>query len=256
MNRFVLFNCVGQTAGSFFIDMLQSAGICCIDEYFNATTFRPGLYAKKLFGDNLRSIKPMNKDSMYIALGQISDAVDDKTKCVGVKICCQQRKIVHDFDKMLNDGSILKIFHYRETLTYYMTKYFHPKWPLSMREMDPEYKMEPFPFRFYERCIANGAGNYISVQSEDIFVLEKNTIEPLCEKIGADAAIIKQNARDSIKDCPTTTIKELLETVPDFLAEEFDSRFSSLPYEIDIDKKYFDCRNININLGFIERDIL
>jgi hypothetical protein len=256
MNRFVLFNCAGQTAGSFFMDMLQSAGVYCIDEYFNVNSFRPGLHARELFGDNLHNIKPGTKESLYTALEQINAAAGACDGYTGVKICGQQRNSVHDFDKVMNDGSILKIFFYRQTLAYYMTKYFHPKWADMMRNLDPEYKMDPNPFRFYERCITKGAENIISVNSEDIFGIEENSVEAVCRVIGANAALVKKNARSSIKDCPETTIRELLETAPDYLSKEFDYRFSSLPYEIDMDKTYLDCREKNINLGFIEKERL
>jgi hypothetical protein len=236
------------------MDMLQSVGIYCIDEYFNAVSFRPGLHAKTLFGDYLRNIKPLGKDSLYTALEQISGVCDDKSKFAGVKICWQQRDGVHDFDKVMNDRAILKIFHYRETLTYYMTKYFHPKWADWMRGVHPEYKMEPSPYVLYEQCIANGAENYITVNSEDIFDTKENSIDVFCKIIGADAQLLRQNALNSIKDCPETTIRELLDTAPGYLAEEFEYRFSDLEYEIDKDKKYLDCRKANVNLGFLGKD--
>lgn len=250
---FIMYNCIGQTGGSFLINLLQKHGIACVDEFFNERKMHMGDYASRVFSapDKLLEFR---STSLYDAFSHMLNCSPISQKYIGHKICAQQVQSTPDFYKLMYDESILKIFLYRKNLTNcYLTKFFNKRWRKHVERKYPNLKLNPHPFYPYSLLKAYGVENYIEVEFEDLFDFKTNTITTLCNIFDLNEINIKEYATDLIKQISPKPFGQILweENCTDEDYFELKKLFSLTNISLDRNLLLRDCRRININMGFL-----
>jgi hypothetical protein len=117
----VIYNNPGATCGSFFIDMLELNGFAFVDELWNPRRVLLGLYYSSAF-KNKNPVCHELPNSIENAFKFIETLEPLNQNIVGLKICGNQYERVSDFEKVINDKNILKIFLYRKNESNYSAK--------------------------------------------------------------------------------------------------------------------------------------
>jgi hypothetical protein len=248
VNKFIVYN-QGQTAGSFIISILQKKGIPCVDELFNKEGIYPGKNFSKVFRSKkyIYSIRP----------GSIKEAFDLLQKCkplnkkyLGMKICGRQRNGISDFEEILKDKDILKIFLYRKNeIKLYLTRFFYNKLKKGGSKGFPSMFYDPDSLKYYQVLKSMCEGKIIKVECEDFFDFRVNSVTKLCQLLDLNDIDVKYLAVNKIVKCLIKPLNKIL-TESELIEME---KFFNMKYPLNelANKKFRDCRDISLNLGFL-----
>jgi hypothetical protein len=249
MKRFIIYNFQGQTAGSFIISTLQEIGIPCIDEFFNKDRNYPGDNFGKVFRSDFYA-KSRRPTSVYEAftLLQKSDPIGGKH--LGLKLCGWQTKRCSDFEAVLGDESILKVFLSRQDeIKLYLTRFFYNKSRLKSKMGFSSMHYSPHPFGIYQKLKTISKGIALEVECEDFFDFRVNTATKFCQLLGFNDSEIKKLCIQKILNCTVEPLKKILTSAElSGMADFFQQKYS---IEVLNDLQVRDCRNVCQNLGFL-----
>ena len=246
--KFIIYN-QGQTAGSFIISILQEKGIPCVDELFNKRGIHPGRKFSKVFRHKkqLYSGRPTSIKEAFNLLRKCEPLSE---KYLGLKICGGQKKSASDFEEILRDKDILKVFLYRkDDIRLYLARFFFYKLRLKSKKGFSGLRYNPSPFHHYEKLIASCRGKVVEVACEDFFDFKVNSATKLCQRLGLNDIEVKNLAVKKIWNSQIILMKEILtETELTEMVKFFNMKYS---FDELANMELRDCRGVFLNLGFL-----
>jgi len=220
-----------------------------VDELFNAGGIYPGMNFSKVFRyhEYIDSNRPGSVAEAFALLRRCEPV---SREFLGLKICGWQSKKIIDFEKMLKDSDILKIFIYRkDEMKLYLTRFFHLKLRKGSTKGFSSMSYLPDPFKSQQALKPKSEGRIIEVECEDFFDFRVNSATTLCHQFGLNDVEVKNLAVKKIWNSPIKPLKEIL--TGEELAEMV--KFFNMKYGFDelAHKEFRDCRNVFLNLGFL-----
>jgi hypothetical protein len=251
LKKFVIYNHHGQTLGSFIVDIIQEKGITCVDELFNSRRVVPGIHFSKVFRYK-KFIYSKRPDSVKEAFNLLQKCQPFSKKYLGQKICSSQRNKARDFEEILKDKNIVKIFLYRkDEIKFYLTRFFYYKFRVGIGDLKkfPTMSYDPEPFKYYRKLKTKCQGLVIEVECEDFFDFRVNSATTLCQFLGLDDIEVKYLAVKKIERCKIKPLNKIL-TESELVQMK---NYFNMKYSMDqlAKKKVRDCRKVHINLGFL-----
>jgi hypothetical protein len=251
MHKFVVIN-VGQTAGSFFMDNLQLAGISCIDELFNPDFICFGRNFLNVF----KNAQPI-KSRMLTRPRGVAEAFSWLEECqpngnghIGLKICGDQADRLPDLLETLLAPDITKVFLRRSNLlNLYLTRLHHARIRKNKETRMSDIAFAANPFSRYNKYLDAGAQNYIFLDIEELFDFRTNSISLLSRRLNVDDFFLKKLSISAIEDTAICRMEDAWS--PSDWKDIVLWLEKNMPLDNITEKLVRDCRAVHMNLGFL-----